>query len=248
MSRLSTLTKLVTLSLTLGTSLIAQDSKWVPAFKFFAGSTMGGAKELFLPSNTSGSVAPNFGGAIELAYKLDGRSALVFDLGLRYTPGDNGIQSFLINPPTTAKTPAWVIGDTYASEARARKIDGQGWQASALYRHDAFMDGLFWQAGLRIGFNKTTQTDTGSSAIYTVTAVSILPATLGVPTWSTPVATAIASVDEKKTTAIGILAGLGYRFDERYSGELNAYQTKFEGAAAGKKSGTVVELAFGVRF
>lgn len=244
MARL-TLTKLLSLSLLLGSSLAAQESKWTPSYKFQVGSTMGGAKDLFLPANTSGAVAPNFGGGVEVAYQLNKASALVFDLGFRYTPGDNGITSFLVSPPATAKTPAWVIGDTYTSEARARKIDGQGWQASALYRHDAFMEGMFWQAGVRLGFNKTTQTDTGSSAVYTVTAVNV---TTFVPTWSTPVATAIASKVEKKTTALGLLAGLGYRFDDRYSGELNAYQTKFEGATAGKRSGTVVELAVGVRF
>lgn len=244
MARLTSLTKLLVLPLVLGGTLSAQEAKWTPSFKFFAGSVMGATKDLFLPPAATGSVAPSFGGGVEVAYKLDGQSAMVFDLGFRFVPGDNGIMSY-IELPNTRKTPDWVVGDTYAAETRNRKIDGQSWQASALYRRNAFTEGMFWQAGLRLGINKTTQTDTGASTLYTATAVS---ATTFLPTWSTTRTTAIASIDDKKTTSIGLLAGLGYKFDERYSGELNAFQTKFEGAAAGKKSGTVVELAFGIRF
>lgn len=244
MARLTNPITILVLPLALCASLGAQESKWTPSFKFSTGLVEGGAKKLFLPSNTSGSVAPIFGGAVEVAYQLDKQSAVVFDLGINFLPGDNGIVSY-IELPTTARTPAWVVGDTYTAETRDRKVDGQSWQASALYRRDTPIEGLFWQAGLRIGFNKTTQRDTGASTVYRVTAVS----GTGVPTFGAiNSSSAIASVDEKKTTAIGLLAGLGYRFDERYSGAANVYQTKFEGAAAGKKSGTVFELSFGVRF
>ena len=225
-------------------SLQAKEAKWTPSFKFQVGSVMGNAKDLFVPAGSYGSVAPTFGAAVDVAYNLNQKSALVFGLGLRFQPGDNGIVSY-IELPATAKTPAWAVGNTYTGESRNRKADGQSYEASALYRRDFLAEGLFWQAGLRIGFNKATQIDTGSRATYTVSAVS----GTGIPTWNgTTTATAIASTVEKKTTSVGVLAGLGYRFNDRYSGELNAYQTKFEGASAGKLSGTVIELAFGVRF
>lgn len=239
MTRLSTLTKLLALPLALSAALGAQESKWTPSFKFQAGSMMGDAKDLFVPPGTSGSVAPLFGGGIEVAYALSKDSALVMDLGFRFAPGDNAIVSYIDLP-----TSGYTVGQTFTGTAQATKIDGQGWQVSAFYRRDAFVEGLYFQAGLRVGLNKTKQTDTGATTLYTVSAVS----GTGVPTWAVTSTQAIASAVEKKVVAVSPAIGAGYRFNERYSGELNVFQTSFETAATGKKSGIVIDLAFGVRF
>ncbi len=219
MARLSCIPRLALLPLALCVGLHAQSAKWDGSFKVFGGATTGGVKDNLIQSTQ------NFGGGVEGTYALDKDSALVFDLGFRFYPGTNAMQSFIVLPTATAAT----IGRIYTGETRDRKVDGTSWQASALYRRNAFTEGMYWQAGLRLGFNKTKQTDTGSTVAT-----------------GNPVA--IDSVDEKKTTAIGLLGGIGYRFTDMYSGELNVFQTKFEGAAAGKQNGTVVELAFGVRF
>lgn len=229
MSRLSCIPRLAFLPLALCVGLQAQSAKWDGSFKVFGGATTGGVKDNLIQST------PNFGGGVEATYALDKDSALVFDLGFRFFPGTNSMQSFIVLPTATAAT----IGRIYSGETRDRKVDGTSWQASALYRRNAFTEGMYWQAGLRIGFNKAKQTDTGAASSYTQTSATA---------WTVTATRAIDSVDEKKTTAIGLLGGIGYHFTDMYSGELNVFQTKFEGAAAGKQNGTVVELAFGVRF
>ena len=234
MPRLTRITRLAFFSVALCAGLSAQVDRWDASFKFYGGGTIGGAKDLF---NTTG----NFGGGAEGTYKLDGSGSLVFDLGYRFFPGTNSIQSYITLPALTATSPAGML---YSGETRDRKTDGSGWQASALYRRNAFTGGMYWQAGLRIGFNKTKQTDTGAASSYITTKT---PATAPA-VWTVTATSAINSVEENKTTSIGLLGGIGYRFNDQYSGELNVFQTKFEAAAAGKQNGAVVELAFGVRF
>lgn len=227
MSRLSTLTKLVSLSLVLGSSLLAQESKWEPSFKLFGGYLIGAASDDVLGKNPV-----NFGAGVEAAYKLDKNASLVLDLGYRFYPGDTQFVSYFQLPATGT------VGQVVSGESRVRKTQIDGFQASALYRRDAFMDGMFWQAGLRLGFNKAKQTDTGSASSYT----------RGATTWNVTSVSAIDSVVEKKKTSIGLLAGLGYRFNDRYTGGLNVYTAQFEDPTIGKKSGTVAEFDFGIRF
>lgn len=228
MPRLTRFTRLAVLTVALCGGLNAQSAKWDASFKFFGGGTTGGAKDLI-------GATVNFGGGVEGTYKLDQGGSLVFDLGYRFFPGGNSIQSFINLPTATAAT----IGRQYTGETRDRKVDGSSWQVSALYRRDAFTEGMYWQGGLRIGFNKAKQTDTGAASSYTQTTATA---------WTVTATNAIDSVVEKKTTSIGLLGGIGYRFNNQYSGELNVFQTRFEGASAGKQNGAVVELAFGVRF
>jgi hypothetical protein len=153
-------------------------------------------------------------------------------LGYRFFPGDTQFVSYFQLPATGT------VGQIISGETRVRKTQIDGFQASALYRRDTFVDGMFWQAGLRIGFNKAKQTDTGSAASYT----------RGTTSWTVTSVSAIDSVVEKKKTSIGLLAGLGYRFNDRYIGGLNLYTAQFEGPDAGKKSGIVAELDLGIRF
>lgn len=206
---------------------MAQESKWDTSLKLFAGGLTGSAADIT-------ANAENFGAAIEATYKLDKASCLAFDFGYRFYPGGTQFLSTFGVPANSTGTAGQVI----TGETRLRKSEANGFQASALYRRDAFMEGMFWQAGLRIGLNKTKSTDTGSVYSYTK----------GATTWGLTSVTVIDSMVEKKTTSIGLLAGLGYRFNDRYTGGLNAYTVKLEGPGSGKKSGTVVELDLGIRF
>lgn len=228
MPRIASLTRIALLSCALCAGLQAQTGSWDGSFKFFGGALSGGAKDLV---NSTG----NFGGGVEATYALDKDSRLAFDLGYRFFPGANAMVSYITLPTATAAT----IGQKYSGETRDRKVDGGSWQVSALYRRNAFTEGMYWQAGLRLGINKTKQTDTGAASSYTQTSATA---------WTVTATAPIDSVVEKKTTAIGVLGGVGYRFNDQYSGELNVFQTKFEAATAGKQNGTVVELAFGIRF
>lgn len=231
MSRLSTLTKLLSLSLVLGSPLAAEE-KWAPSFKFAAGQVMGGAKDMFIPTGSDGGSAIIFGGGVELEYKLDRSSALVYDIGYRFFPGSSTTVSYI--PGTIPATP----GVPTIYETRVRKTESKGWSLGAKYRRDAFTDGMYWQAGINLGFFSTEQTDTGSR-LYT-TGAGGAASVVGTEAISSSVAT--------KTTSISPSVGLGYRFNDRYTGEINLSNAKFESAAAGKKSGQVIDLSFGIRF
>jgi hypothetical protein len=229
--RLSTLTKYLSLSLALGSSLAAQE-KWVPSFKFAAGQVMGGAKDMFVPTGSDGGSAITFGGGVELAYKLDNASSLVYDIGYRFFPGSSTTVSYI--PATIPVT----TGVPTIYETRVRKTESKGWSLGAKYRKDAFTEGMYWQAGVSLGFFSTEQTDTGSR-LYTTGAGGPASA-VGTEVISSSVAA--------KTTTISPSVGLGYRFNDHYSGELNLSNAKFESAAAGKKTGQVIDLSFGIRF
>ncbi len=231
MVRLSTLTKCLALSLLLGSSLAAQE-KWAPAFKFSTGQVMGDAKNTFLPPGSDGGSALTFGGGVELAYKLDNASSLVYDLGYRFFPGSSATVSYI--PSTIPVT----TGVPTIYETRVRKTESKGWNLGAKYRKDAFTEGMYWQAGIQLGFYSTEQTDTGSRT-YTTGAGGDASVT-GYEV--------ISSAVSQKTTSISPLLGLGYRFNDRYTGEINVSNAKFKSTATGTRSGQVIDLSFGIRF
>lgn len=232
MVRLSTLTKCLALSLLVGTTLAAQE-KWAPSFKFSTGQVMGDAKNTFVPPGSDGGSAINFGGGVELAYKLDNSSSLVYDLGYRFFPGSSATVSFT---PSTIPASNPVVPTTY--ETRVRKTESRGWNLGAKYRKDAFTEGMYWQAGIQVAFYSTLQTDTGAKTLTTGAGGA----------GSVTGYEAISSAVSKKTTSISPLLGLGYRFNDRYTGEINVSNAKFESTAAGSKSGQVIDLSFGIRF
>jgi hypothetical protein len=209
------------LSCALGVGLSAQTSPWDGSFKIQMGYLDGNAAKVLNNKETLNT----FGFAGEVTYRLDKSSVLAFDLGYRFFPGTANTMSYI---PATL-----VANSTYT--ALVRKDEAKGFQASALYRRAAFTEGMSWQAGLRLGRYQVTETDTGST----------------VTTGATPAVTridTIATVTEKNTFNVGVLAGLHYQFTDQYSGELNAFTTGIESPTSGKKNGLVVELGFGIRF
>jgi opacity protein-like surface antigen len=225
-AKLSNLTRIAALALLVGTAAAAQDP-WSLSFKMAGGPTMGDIATL------SGTAGYNFGGDIEAAYQLDKKSQFAFGLGYRFFPGDYQNLSFI---PSTipASNP---VAITYY-ETRVRKAEAMGFQLNALYRRDMGWEGSYWQAGLRIGFNKVKQTDTGTRLTTTGAGGS----------GSVTAVNAIADIQEKTVTSLGPLVGVGYRFNETYSLEVNFWSASMESPATGKKTGTATELAFGIRF
>jgi opacity protein-like surface antigen len=218
-AKLSSITRLALFTLAIGTSLLAQ-SPWSTGFKMGGGPTASGVKSLL------GDAGYSMGGAFELGYQLDKNSSLVFDAGYRFYPGDFKTVSYI---PATAST----VAGTY--EGRVRKPEAKGFEFTALYRRDLFED-VYAQGGIRLGLNKVTFTDTGSSVTYA-----------GTPVTRTQVVT-IASMTDKKTTSFGLMAGLGYRFGSAFTMEFNAFTVRLGDPLGDTRTGVATELTFGIRF
>lgn len=226
MAKLSTLSRIAALALLVGTASAAQDP-WSLSFKMGGGPTLGDI------TTVTGNAGFNFGGDFEVAYQLTKRSQFAFGLGYRFFPGDFQNLSFI---PSTipASNP---VATTYY-ETRVRKAEAMGFQLNALYRADLPWEGVYWQGGLRLGINKLKQTDTGTRLTTTGAGGS----------GSITAVAAIADIQEKTTTSLGPLLGIGYRFTDTYSLEVNVWMASMESPALGKKTGTATELAFGIRF
>lgn len=212
-----------------GMTAAAQDP-WSLGFKMGGGPT-------FQDVNTfTGNAGYAWGGDFELGYQLSKNNQLAFTLGYRFFPGDFQQVSLAPNALPVRAT----IG-TYTLETRIRKAGVEGFQLGALYRSDLPFEGYFWQGGLRIGFNKATVVDTGSTFTQTTTVAN----TAGTITKIV----AIDSQKEKTVVSPGLLVGAGYRFNDAYSLEANYYMTRAKDPVTGKRlSGSALELTFGIRF
>ena len=224
MSLISRLASRTALLLCLGTAVQAQDSLGL-SFKMGGGPINGGVRRL------TGDAGFTYTATFEMDWKLSAKSAMVFDLGYRWFPGDYKNISFI---PGTFAT----VG-TYDVSSQVDKAEGGGFQLGALYRMDAFTEGMYVQGGLILGFNRLQTTSTGTRATIVVTTANTAGTATSV--------TAIKAQDTKTTTSIGPVIGLGYRFGERYCLEANAYTSKLA-TSASSKSGAGIEVIFGVRF
>jgi hypothetical protein len=215
-----------------GRMLAAQESPFTGAFKMGAGSISGDTKKAL-------DLGATFSFAVEGAYALGDRSSLVGEVGYRYFPGDNQLLSFIpVSVTSTGVNPT-----TY--ETRNRRTEAKGFQVTGLYRYEIVPKQFYIQAGLRLGQNKSTETDTGTQLVTDGTAI----ANTGTISNSHILAIrTIASVKEQKTLSAGFLAGVGYRFRDRYAAELNVFNTKIETSSSGAKTGLVAEVAFSVQF
>ncbi len=215
-----------------GRALVAQEAPFTGAFKIGLGSLSGDAKKAL-------DLGATFSFAAEGAYSLSDRSSLVGEAGYRYFPGDNQLLSFIpVSVTATGVNPT-------IYETRNRRTEAKGFQLTGLYRFEVMPKQFYIQAGLRLGQNKATETDTGTQLVTDGTAI----ANTGTISNSHILAIrTIASVNEKKTLSIGLLAGVGYRFLGRYAAELNVFNTKIETPANGAKTGLVAEVAFSVQF
>jgi hypothetical protein len=217
---------------TAGGSLAAQDAPALGSFKLGIGSIGGDAKKSLESGGT-------FSFSLEGTYPLNDRASLVGDLGFRFYSGANKLVSFIpIAVPATGINPT-------SYETRNRRLDAKGFELTGLYRFELWPKELYLQGGLRLASLKASEEDTGTQLVTDGTAI----ANTGTISNSHILAVnTIASNREKKTTAIGPVVGVGYRFLNRYATELNAFTTKIETPSSGAKNGFAVEFSFSVQF
>lgn len=217
----------VALLLTVGTTGLAQDS-WSYTLKLAGGPTFGGLVGVL------GRAGFQFGGDFEAAYRYTADSRIVVGLGYRAFPGDfENLSSIPYSYAATNVNPT-------VYESRVRKPEGNGFQLTGLYRSDLpRWNGAYWQAGLRIGANRFTQTDTGTQLVTDGRASTVSGNVIAVKT--------IAEIREKSSLSVGPMAGAGYQFLD-FTLELNVWMASIDSPAQGKKNGLASELAFGFRF
>lgn len=231
MSKLGLVASLLVAAAGTGGMLVAQEAPPIGALKIGAGQLGGDTKKAL-------DLGATFSFSVETSFPLSERAALVGELGYRFYPGANNLLSFIpVSVPATGVNPT-------VYETRNRRTDAKGFQLSGLYRFEVLPKTLYLQGGLRAGFNKTTETDTGTQLVTDGTAITN---TGSIGNTHILAVNSIASRQEKKGVALGLVAGVGYRFGSRYAAELNAFNTKIE-TGAGAKNGFAAELSFSVQF
>lgn len=227
MAHLNKLIRIAGLGLALASGLAAQDNTGF-AFRMGGGPVDGGVRKML------GDAGYSFAGSFEYAWKLQSDSALVATAGFRFYPGDFKTVSYIPSTLPVRATPG-----TYHERAQVDKGEAQSVELSALYRKDAFSEGMYWQAGLVLSVNKVEMTSTGTD----LTIVTTAPNTAG----SVTAATTIADRTSKSAAALNVTGGVGMRFGARYALEANAFTTRLESSTV-KKSGFGTDLTFSVRF
>ena len=256
MSYLASASRLLLLTLVAGTSLVAQEG-WVGSLKLNAGPTMGPAKALM------GQAGYSFAPEIELAYHYSKTDAVVFGVGYRFFPGDLSAASYIPAPPpastfitTGTSNAARVVIQNYVAasvaapyEARLRKPDAKGLELTSLYRHNYTPD-LFVQGGLRLGLYKVNVRDTGSRITYMELATPGTGANLGKTNYSATPSSIVTIMDDldKKTTSLGLMAGIGYRLTTNFSLEANVFTVRLGDPRGLTHTSVATELGFGIRF
>jgi hypothetical protein len=219
------------LAATLGAQAHAQEAL-SSAFRMNAGPTLGGLKE------ASQNTGYTFGLGLEVGYQLAKDAQLVGSLGYQWFPGDNKILSYIpLSVPATGINPSYY-------ETRDRKVDAAGFQLGLVYRKDLVAD-FYWQAGLRLGFNKASEKDTGSRVTTNGKAV----ANMGTTTDANILAVeTIASQKDSSTLSVGPTLGLGYRLGSDQALTVDATLAKISGPSAGAKTGWALEFGYLIRF
>ncbi len=232
MSFTSRLASRTALLLCMGTAASAQDA-WNFAFKMGGGPLQGQA------SATLGDAGYSFVGAPEASTKMGGGN-LVLDLGYRFFPGDYVVVS-QYPAASSYNLTNLAVGTVFSDASQVDKGEGRGWQVTAAYRSAAWTEGLSWQVGLRLGFNRIETTSTGGRRTFRVDqsgANKVLTQTAQ---------DAIADERSKNSTSFGPLAGLHYAFGARYSLEFNGFGVRLDNGG-GAKNGYATEVVFGIRF
>jgi hypothetical protein len=204
------------------------------SFKMVGGPLGGQAKTVL------GGAGFVMGADVNFAQKLGAESRLVYSFGFRYLPGDNNLLSYI--PRVIAATN---VNPSYY-ETRNRKTEGQGFHLGAMYQRDAWMEGMYYQVGLRVGRTKIQAVDTGTR--ITTNGLAIADTTTTTPSPNILAIDAIATNDQKSATSISPVLGLGYRFNDKYALELNVASVTVASPTAKSRNGLAAELAFSFNF
>jgi opacity protein-like surface antigen len=235
---------------------LAAQEGWVGSLKFGGGPTTGAAKTLM------GNAGYSFAPTLEFAYHYSKTDAFVLGAGLRFFPGDISTASYIPAAPspttsgyiTTGTTNAartanlaYIAGGPY--EARLRKPDTKGLELTGMYRHDYNPD-LYVQAGLRLGLYKVNVRDTGTQITYTESAIAGTGVNLGRTNYGVTPSSIVTIMDDldKKTTSLGVIAGLGYQLTEYFSIEANVFTVRLGDPRGVTTTSVASEVCFGIRF
>lgn len=218
--------------LSVGSTLAAQESPYLGAMKIGIGSLSGDAQKVLDSGGT-------FSFSVEAAYPLKDRAALVGSLGFRQYSGGNRLLSFIpVSVTATGVNPT-------IYETRNRRTEASGLEFSGLFRFEILPKEFYVQGGLRLSSAKAAETDTGTQLVTNGNAI----ANTGTLSNANILAVnTIASKAEKKALGVGLVAGAGYRFLNRYAVELNLFTTKLETPSAGSKNGLAGEVSFSFQF
>lgn len=223
--------KAIAMALFVTGALSAQTfSGWDVAFKLGTG-------------NASGSIANrtgfNDGEALNTFFSGFEFSKNNWVLGFNYriVPGRFNLVSSI--PHTSTAGTALVAGTPAGTyETRMRKPESLGYDINLLYRDDFYREGMYYQVGLRAQRWSVRETDTGSSETWSLAGT----------TYTLVSSSAIAVEKSNNSMTLNPTFGIGQRFTDRYSGELNITQSNVKFPNAGSKTGFITELSFGIKF
>lgn len=219
-----------TVLLGLSSALLLDAQAWEGTFRITAGQH-GGAFSRAVNANRT------FGGEFELA-RRQGPGQLAMALGYSILPGDQSVVSaYGKTLPATGTNPSFF-------DARLRLLEGQSAYFSALYRVEALAEGVYVQAGLRLGMNRSIQKDAGTRLVTTGLAI---PDTNSTKDPNILEVRTIASISDTRTFSPGLLMGIGVRIGKDYCLEANASSHVFK-TPERRMSGFAWEGTLGIRF
>ena len=125
-----------------------------------------------------------------------------------------------------------------AFETRMRKPESFGYDFNVLYRDNFYREGMYYQVGVRAQRWTVKETDTGSRETWSLAGT----------TYTLVSSATIASAPTTSSMTLNPTFGIGQRFTDRYSGELNITQSNVKFPNAGSKTGFITELSFGIKF
>lgn len=161
----------------------------------------------------------------------------VLGINYRINPGRFNLVSSI--PHSSQAGTALVAGTAAGTyETRMRKPESFGYDFNVLYRDNFYREGMYYQVGVRAQRWTVKETDTGSRETWSLAGT----------TYTLVSSETIASAPTTSSMTLNPTFGIGQRFTDRYSGELNITQSNVKFPNAGSKTGFITELSFGIKF
>lgn len=229
--RITKIFKATSLAVLVAGTLSAQTfSGWDVAVKFTTGNASGSIANR--TGFNDGETLNTFASGFEFT-----KNNWVLGINYRINPGRFNLVSSI--PHTSTAGTALVSGTPAGTyETRMRKPESFGYDLNLLYRDNFYREGMYYQVGLRAQRWTVKETDTGSSETWSLAGT----------TYTLVSSSAIAVAPTTNSMTLNPTFGIGQRFTDRYSGELNITQSNVKFPNAGSKTGFITELSFGIKF
>lgn len=229
--RFTKFVKATTLAIMATGALSAQMfSGWDGAVKFTTGNASGSIANK--TGFNDGETLNTFASGFEFT-----KNNWVVGINYRINPGRFNLLSSI--PHTSQAGTALVSGTpagTYASIVR--KPESFGYDFNVLYRDNFYREGMYYHVGVRAQRWTVKETDTGSRETWSLAGT----------TYTLVSSSAVAEIKTTNSMTLNPTFGIGQRFTDRYSGELNITQSNVKFPNAGSKTGFITELSFGIKF